>query len=95
MIQYLINEAKTELGLSLKLVVFNPISPPHVNPSPVSDLPLQFTPFSPASAWPFPSSPPGNSYLDPQVNGNQRQVHKLGGFIPQRYSYSVLDDFRL
>ena len=94
-IQCLINKAKTELGLSSKPAVSSPISPPQVNPSPVSDLPLQFTPFSPASARPFPSPRPGNSYWDPQVNGDQQQVHKLGDFVPQGYSDSLPDDFRL
>lgn len=94
-IQCLINKAKAELGLSSKPAVSSPISPPQVNPSPVSDLPLQFTPFSPASARPFPSPRPGNSYWDPQVNGDQQQVHKLGDFVPQGYSDSLPDDFRL
>ncbi|KAJ9686868.1 hypothetical protein PVL29_015638 [Vitis rotundifolia] len=52
-IQYLINKAKTELGLSSKPAVSSPISPPQVNPSP------------------------------------------LGDFLPQGYSDSVPDDFRL
>ena len=97
-IQQLINKAKTELGLSSKpavsVSVSNTISPPQGNPSPVSDFPLQMTPFSPAaSARPFPSPRPGNSPWDPQVNGGQHQVHKLGDFVPRGYSGSLPDDF--
>lgn len=95
LIQYVINKAKIELGILPKPAVSSPISPPQVNPSPISDLPLQFTPFSPASARPFPSPRPGNSYWDTQVNGDQQQVHKLGDFVPQGYSDSVQDELRI
>ncbi|KAK9284949.1 hypothetical protein L1049_024131 [Liquidambar formosana] len=98
LIYALINKAKTELGLSSpKPAVSAPISPAQVTPAPVSDLSLQFTPFSPASSRPF-SSPAtlrvANPYWDPQVTADQQPVHNLD-FVPTGYSESVADDYRL
>uniref|UniRef100_A0A5B7A079 Zinc finger CCCH domain-containing protein 18 n=2 Tax=Davidia involucrata TaxID=16924 RepID=A0A5B7A079_DAVIN len=97
LIHSLINKAKTDLGLSSKQAVSAPISTPQSNPAPVSDIPLQFTPFSPASSRPF-SSPAtlraANPYWDPQAPVDQQPVHNLE-FVPPAYSDSVADDYRL
>ncbi|KAK6918750.1 RNA recognition motif domain [Dillenia turbinata] len=95
-IQSLVNKAKAELGLSTKQSVPTPISPPHANSGPVSDLPLQFKPFSPASSRPY-SSPANllasNSYWDHQVAADPQSAHNLD-YVLQGYPESVADDFR-
>ncbi|KAF8409696.1 hypothetical protein HHK36_005775 [Tetracentron sinense] len=96
LIHSLINKAKAELGLSSKPAVSDSVSLAPINPVPISDLSLQFTPFSPASSRPF-SSPatfrlPG-PYWDPQVSPDQQTIHNLD-FIPPAYSDSLSDDYR-
>lgn len=92
----LINKVKSELGLtSPKPAVSAPISPPQ---APISDLPLQFAPFSPASSRPY-SSPASlraaaNPYWDPQVATDQQAMHNLE-FVPSGYADSVGDDYGL
>ena len=80
LIHSLIHKAKTDLGLSPKSLASTPVSPPQVIPTPASDLPLQFTPFSPSSSRPF-SSPATlrapNPYWDLQVPADQNPVHNL------------------
>ncbi|KAK2995648.1 hypothetical protein RJ640_013605 [Escallonia rubra] len=97
LIHSLINKAKADLGLSSKPGVSGPASPSKIKPSPVSDLLLQFTPFSPASSRPF-SSPATlrapNGYWDLHVPADQQLVHNVE-FVPPGYSDSVADDYRL
>uniref|UniRef100_A0A5B7C8Q2 Zinc finger CCCH domain-containing protein 18 n=1 Tax=Davidia involucrata TaxID=16924 RepID=A0A5B7C8Q2_DAVIN len=88
LIHSLINKAKTDLGLSSKPAVSAPISLPQANPAPVSDLPLQFTPFSPATLR------AANPYWDSQIPVDQQPVHNLE-FVPPAYSDSLADDYRL
>ncbi|KAM7492403.1 hypothetical protein LguiA_035324 [Lonicera macranthoides] len=80
LIHSLIHKAKTDLGLSPKSLASTPVSPPQVIPTPATDLPLQFTPFSPSSSRPF-SSPATlrapNPYWDLQVPADQNPVHNL------------------
>ncbi|XP_058005966.1 LOW QUALITY PROTEIN: zinc finger CCCH domain-containing protein 18 [Hevea brasiliensis] len=97
LIYSLINKAKSDLGLN-KPAVSVPISPSQVNSGPTSDIPPQFTPFSPASSHPV-SSPVGlhraeSSYWDAQVTGEQQQVHNLEFGTPG-FSESVVEDYRL
>ncbi|XP_057956354.1 zinc finger CCCH domain-containing protein 18 isoform X2 [Malania oleifera] len=97
LIHSLINKAKTKLGLSSKPAASAPIPLSQVNPAPVSDIPLQFTPFSLPSSRSF-SSPAslraGNPYWDPQLTSDQQSVHSLD-FVPPGYPDSVGGDFRL
>ncbi|XP_015583939.2 zinc finger CCCH domain-containing protein 18 isoform X1 [Ricinus communis] len=97
LIYSLITKAKSDLGLN-KPALSAPISPSQVNTSPVSDIPLQFTPFSPASAHPI-SSPAASrrtasAYWDAQVTGDQQQVPNLD-FGSPGYSDTVPEDYRL
>ncbi|XP_042490517.1 zinc finger CCCH domain-containing protein 18-like isoform X2 [Macadamia integrifolia] len=95
LIHSLINKAKAELGLSSKQAASGPISPGSMNPSPISDLSLQFTPFSPASSRPF-SSPAtfrvAATYWDPQVATDQQGVHNMD-FLPPTYGDSISDEY--
>ncbi|KAJ9171071.1 hypothetical protein P3X46_019119 [Hevea brasiliensis] len=97
LIYSLITKAKSDLGLN-KPAVSTPISPSQVNSVPALDIPLQFTPFSPAS--PHPASSPVashravSSYWDAQVTVDQQQVHNLD-FGEPGYSESVAKDYRL
>ncbi|OVA15105.1 RNA recognition motif domain [Macleaya cordata] len=97
LIQSLINKAKTELGLSYKPAVSSPIQPASMNSAPNSDLPLQFTPYSPASSRPF-SSPATfrvpAPYWEPQLTVDQQPIHNMD-FIPPVYSEPITDDYRL
>ncbi|KAK9924357.1 hypothetical protein M0R45_032730 [Rubus argutus] len=100
LIQSLINKAKTELGLC-KLVVSSPLSPSPVNQVAVSDLPLQFsefTPYSPSLTRPI-SSPTTLGAANPfsrdaQVAGDQQPLQAVD-FIPPGYSDSAAEDYRL
>nr|DAD23607.1 TPA_asm: hypothetical protein HUJ06_025070 [Nelumbo nucifera] len=97
LIQALINKAKAELGLSSKPVSSAPVSPSSMNAAPVTDLPLQFTPFSPASSRPFTSPATFRvpaPYWDPQVTTDQQTISGMD-FIPPAYSDSISDEFRL
>ncbi|MCL7048908.1 hypothetical protein MKW94_024547 [Papaver nudicaule] len=95
-IQSLINEAKIHLNLSPKPFGSSPIQPNLMSSSPNSDLPLKFTPYSPASSRPFSShggfrvAPP---HWDPQLS-DQQPIRNMD-FIPPPYSESINDDFRL
>ncbi|KAF2292403.1 hypothetical protein GH714_021975 [Hevea brasiliensis] len=90
LIYSLITKAKSDLGLN-KPGVSTPISPSQVNSVPALDIPLQFTPFSPAS--PRPASSPVashravSSYWDAQVSVDQQQVHNLDFGAPGNYFY--------
>ncbi|XP_043689021.1 zinc finger CCCH domain-containing protein 18-like [Telopea speciosissima] len=88
LIHSLINKAKAELGPAL-------LSPGSMNPTPISDLPLQFTPFSPASSRPF-SSPAtfrvAAPYWEPQVTTDQQGVQNMD-FIPPTYGDSLSDEY--
>ncbi|XP_062152648.1 zinc finger CCCH domain-containing protein 18 isoform X3 [Alnus glutinosa] len=97
LIHTLINKAKTELGLS-KPPVSAPILLSQVNQVPVSDLPFQFTPYSPALSHPI-SSPvtlrgTKYSYWDHQVATEQQLLHNVD-FVPPAYSDSGVEDYRL
>ncbi|KAF9621291.1 hypothetical protein IFM89_018508 [Coptis chinensis] len=95
-IQSLITQAKLELGLSPKPGILAPIPPASINPTPTSDLPLQFTLFSPASSHPFSSpatlrvAPP---YWDPLVMVDQQPLHNMD-FISPAYSDTISNDYR-
>eukprot|EP00262_Sarcandra_glabra_P021144 TRINITY_DN8759_c0_g1_i1.p1 TRINITY_DN8759_c0_g1~~TRINITY_DN8759_c0_g1_i1.p1 ORF type:complete len:584 (-),score=57.06 TRINITY_DN8759_c0_g1_i1:413-2164(-) len=96
LIHSLINKAKLELGLSAKPIISNPISPVSVNPSPISDLPLPFTSFSPASSRPF-SSPAtfraaAAPYWDPHLACDQHPIHNMD-FVPAPYTNSLAEDY--
>ncbi|KAK9133003.1 hypothetical protein Scep_012531 [Stephania cephalantha] len=95
MLYSVVENVKIKLGLSPKPTVA--ASPPigFVNSANNSDLPLQFTPFSPASSLPF-SSPAvhvPNSYWDQQVVAEQQPIHNLD-FIPQTYSNPITDEYQ-
>ncbi|CAK9180415.1 unnamed protein product [Ilex paraguariensis] len=96
-IQSVINQAKTKLGLASKQAFSAQVLPLQVNPAPVSDRPLHFTPFSPASSRPF-SSPATfratQSHWDPQVHSDQHTIHNLD-YVPVAYSDAVADDYCL
>ncbi|KAF6149591.1 hypothetical protein GIB67_011200 [Kingdonia uniflora] len=98
LIHALINKAKAELGLSSKSVGSPPAPLTSMNQVPVSDLPLQFTPFSPASSRPFSSpatfrvaAPP---YWDPQHALNRQPIPSMD-FIPPGHLDSISDDYRI
>ncbi|XP_042492580.1 zinc finger CCCH domain-containing protein 18-like isoform X2 [Macadamia integrifolia] len=95
LIYSLINKAKAELGLSSKQAVPGLISPGSMNPTPISDLPMQFTPFSPASSRPF-SSPAtfrvAAPYWEQQVTTEQQGVQNMD-FIPPTYGDSLSDEY--
>ncbi|XP_028963863.1 zinc finger CCCH domain-containing protein 18-like isoform X2 [Malus domestica] len=90
LIQSLINKAKAELGLC-KLAVSASISP-QVNQVPVSDLPLQFTPYSPRPV----SSPTTIGAANPyrELSGDQQPLQAIE-FVPPGYSDSAIEDYRL
>ncbi|XP_058070693.1 zinc finger CCCH domain-containing protein 18 isoform X2 [Magnolia sinica] len=98
LIHALISTAKAELGLSPKLSISIPVTPSSINPSqPNSDLPLQFTPFTPSSR-PF-SSPAtlraASPYWDPQqLLNDQQPIHNID-FVPSAYTGSLGDDYRI
>ncbi|KAJ7964708.1 zinc finger CCCH domain-containing protein 18 [Quillaja saponaria] len=95
-IHSLINKAKAELGLS-KVAVSAPISPSQVNQAAISELPLQFTPFSPSSSHPIPSPTTvraGNTYWDSQVPVDKQPIHNVD-FVSPGYSDSFAEDYRL
>lgn len=84
LIQSLVNKAKTDLGLSSKAAASSPVSPSQV---PGSDLPLQFTPFSPVSTRPTPLTiRVPTPYGDPHAQTVE--------FVPPGYS-SFPDEYRL
>lgn len=96
LIQSLINKAKTELGLC-KLAVSAPISPSQVNQVPVSDPPLQFTPYTSNLTRPISSPTPlgaVNPFRDPQLPGDQQPLQNVE-FVPPGYSDSAIEDYRL
>ncbi|XP_022771675.1 zinc finger CCCH domain-containing protein 18-like isoform X2 [Durio zibethinus] len=91
----LIHKAKSELSLN-KAAVSVPISPSQVSATPVTDLPMQFTPYSPASSRTV-STPAtiraATPFWDPHVTADQH-VNNLG-FVPPGYSDAVAEDYRL
>ncbi|KAK3009969.1 hypothetical protein RJ639_012361 [Escallonia herrerae] len=90
LIHNLIQKAKIELGLSSK-PAFSPPMSPSMQPVPISDLPLQFAPFSPR---PLPSPPKFRlpmHYWDPQFVEEQ-PMHHLD-FMPFTYSDSIPEDY--
>ncbi|CAN6470581.1 unnamed protein product [Victoria cruziana] len=97
LIHSLINKAKLELGLSAKPPASSH-APVPFSPSSRSDLPLQFTPFSPASSRPF-SSPPAfpavSPYWEPQHLSDQQTVLNLDYSPSSAYGESLGDDFAL
>ncbi|KAJ4980767.1 hypothetical protein NE237_031604 [Protea cynaroides] len=99
LIHSLINRAKSELGLTSKQAASAPISPLSINPTSISDLSLQFTPFSPASpasSRPF-SSPPtfrvASPYWDPHLTTDQQQGLSNMEFLPPTYGDSITDEY--
>ncbi|KAF2292401.1 hypothetical protein GH714_021939 [Hevea brasiliensis] len=99
LIYSLITKAKSDLGLN-KPGVSTPISPSQVNSVPALDIPLQFTPFSPAS--PRPASSPVashravSSYWDAQVFPWPSNVRKLfSDFQPKSNEISSEEHFVL
>uniref|UniRef100_A0A5B7B5H5 Putative zinc finger CCCH domain-containing protein 18-like isoform X2 n=1 Tax=Davidia involucrata TaxID=16924 RepID=A0A5B7B5H5_DAVIN len=89
LIQNLIHKAKIELGFASKPAVSPPLSP-SMNPAPISDLHLHFSPASsrPSTFW---VPPP---HWDQQLPTEQQQMHN-SDFIPLGYSDSVPEDYRL
>ncbi|PIA58164.1 hypothetical protein AQUCO_00500237v1 [Aquilegia coerulea] len=82
------------LNISPKHAQATPMPPSSLNLAPNSELPMQFTPFSPASSRPFSS--PGTlrvppPYWDPLAM--EQSVHNMD-FIPPAYSDSISDDYR-
>ncbi|XP_058081676.1 zinc finger CCCH domain-containing protein 18-like isoform X2 [Magnolia sinica] len=97
----LISKAKADLGLSSKLPVLAPIPRALIQPSPpISDIPLQFTPFTPVVSRPF-SSPTtfqaaAAQYWEPQlVSVDQQQVHALDFVHPAAFADLLEDDYLL
>ncbi|XXG46439.1 hypothetical protein AAC387_Pa02g1287 [Persea americana] len=97
LIHAVINKAKSELGLSRKLSVSTQVPPQPINPVPMTDLPLQYTPFSPAASRPF-SSPATfravTPYWEPQLVNDHPPVRNVD-FVPVTYTKSIEDDYRL
>ncbi|XVF31896.1 hypothetical protein REPUB_Repub17cG0034100 [Reevesia pubescens] len=91
----LIHKAKSELNLN-KPAVSVPISPSQVSPTLVTDLPLQFTPYSPNSSRAV-STPAtlraATPFWDPQVTADQN-FNNLE-FVPPGCSDAVAEDYRL
>ncbi|XWS75876.1 hypothetical protein CRYUN_Cryun01aG0129400 [Craigia yunnanensis] len=95
LLHYLIHKAKSELSLN-KAAVSVPFSPSQLSPTPVTDLPVQFTPYSPASSRSV-STPAtmraATPFWDPPVTADQH-VNNLE-FVPPGYSDTVAEDYRL
>lgn len=89
-IHSLINKAKTELGLSTKPEASPSSSPSQFNPSPILDLPLQFTPYLPALPCAFTSS----AHWDLQITADHQPVHNVE-YLPVRYPDSASDEYCL
>ncbi|XP_068669293.1 zinc finger CCCH domain-containing protein 18-like isoform X3 [Aristolochia californica] len=91
----LVSKVKAELGLSPKPAASTPISPSSINSGPISDMPLQFTPFTPASSRPF-SSPATfrvpSPFWEPQLANNQ---HNLDFVHQGAYAESLGEDYRV
>ncbi|XWS36693.1 hypothetical protein CRYUN_Cryun20dG0107400 [Craigia yunnanensis] len=91
----LIHKAKSELSLN-KAAVSVPISPSQVSPTLVTDLPVQFTQYSPASSRAVSTLATiraASPFWDPQVIADQH-VNNLE-FVPPGYSDAVAEDYRL
>ncbi|XP_055824210.1 zinc finger CCCH domain-containing protein 18-like [Solanum dulcamara] len=80
LIHSLINRVKNDLGLSPKPAIAGPLSPPLFNRA-LSDIPLKFGLFSPASPRPFTNHRVGNPYWEPQRPAENRPIHTLD-FLP-------------
>ncbi|XVF81462.1 hypothetical protein PTKIN_Ptkin15bG0157300 [Pterospermum kingtungense] len=92
----LIHKAKSELSLN-KAAVSVPISPSQVTPKTVTDLPVQFTPYSPALSRavsaPVTIRAPASPFWDPQVGADHHHVNNLE-FVPPGYSdAAVAEDY--
>ncbi|XP_022758928.1 zinc finger CCCH domain-containing protein 18-like isoform X2 [Durio zibethinus] len=88
----LIHKAKSELSLN-KAAISVPISPSQVSPTAVTDLPVQFTTYSPASARAASTAATiraATPFWDPQVSADQH-VNDLE-FVPPG---AVAEDYRL
>ncbi|XP_057966324.1 zinc finger CCCH domain-containing protein 18-like isoform X2 [Malania oleifera] len=96
LIHALVQKAKIDLGLVPKPAGSAPV--PSMNPAPISDIPLHFTPYSPASSRPFPSSTNlrvSVPYWDPQLAMEQPSIHN-SDFMPFNcYPDSISEDYRL
>ncbi|KAJ7960258.1 zinc finger CCCH domain-containing protein 18 [Quillaja saponaria] len=94
-INSLINKAKAKLGLSKPVSV--PISISQVDQAAVSELPLQFTLFSPASSCSITSPAtvqPGGTYWESQLPVDRKLVHNVD-FVSPAYSDSYAEDCHL
>ncbi|KAL3508401.1 hypothetical protein ACH5RR_027802 [Cinchona calisaya] len=95
LIHNLIQKAKAALMLASTPVPSPPISP-NMNPTPISDPSLQYTPFPPASPRPF-SSPVGFRVSAPfwerQLAPDQQPLSNAD-FIQMTYPDSVPDEYR-
>ncbi|KAK9084650.1 hypothetical protein Sjap_025061 [Stephania japonica] len=94
----LIERAKAELGLLAKPIIPTSVTPAGMKPAPISDVPMQFTPFTPSSTGSFPSPARpfhmGGPYWDSRALTDQQLIHNMD-FIPPVYSESISDDYRL
>lgn len=97
LIHALINKAKSELGLSLKLSVSTQVPPPPIKPASLTDLPLQYTPFTPAPSRPF-SSPATfravTTYWDKQFVLDQPPIRNVD-FVSATYTNPIEEDYHL
>ncbi|XP_017245134.1 zinc finger CCCH domain-containing protein 18 isoform X2 [Daucus carota subsp. sativus] len=89
----LIDKAKT--GLLSNSVASLSASPPQMSPVPISEVPLQFTPFPPSQSFSSLSSAIRvlNPYWDPQISAEQMALRNLE-YVPVGYSESPPDDYR-
>ncbi|XP_031490769.1 zinc finger CCCH domain-containing protein 18-like isoform X2 [Nymphaea colorata] len=98
LIHSLISKAKLELGLSAKPPATSHAPAVPFSPSSRSDLPLQFTPFSPASSRPFsspPTFPAVSPYWEPQHLGDPQTVLNLDFSPSSAYGENLGDEFAL
>ncbi|CAN4110162.1 unnamed protein product [Withania somnifera] len=93
-IHSLIKKAKNDLGLSSKPAISGPLSPPLVNRALPIDVPLKFSPFSPASPHPFPTLRVGNPYWEPQGPAENHPIHTLD-FLPVGCSDPMTNEHQL
>ncbi|XP_077216113.1 zinc finger CCCH domain-containing protein 18-like isoform X2 [Tasmannia lanceolata] len=91
----LITKAKAELGLIPKMTIPTPIQPASINPTAISDLPLQFTPFTPSRPFSSPATfRISNPYWEAQLANDQQPIHSID-FVPPPYRESLGDEYHL
>ncbi|XVE72544.1 hypothetical protein DITRI_Ditri11bG0047000 [Diplodiscus trichospermus] len=90
LLRSLIGKAKSELSLN-KAAVSVPILPSQVSPTTITELPVQFTQYSPSSSRAVSAA--ATPFWDPQVTAD-RNVNNLE-FVSPGYSDAVAEDYCL